>query len=229
MRHLPAACAALFLASSASAHRLDEYLQATLISIGKDRVQALMRLTPGVAVSSFVLAGIDTNADGVISRTEQRVYAERVLRDVSLTIYGQVLRPRLISVEFPEVEAMKEGTGEIQIEFDADLPRGARDRKLVFEDHHQNGISAYLVNCLAPPDRDLRVVAQNRNERQSFYELTYVQAGASLGTLPVKSSESLPPWPFAAALVLLARLAFLWRERVRNRRGGKNGLYPVKG
>ena len=44
-----------------------------------------MRLIPGVAVFSFVLASIDTNGDGVISEAEQRAYAERVLRDVSLT------------------------------------------------------------------------------------------------------------------------------------------------
>jgi hypothetical protein len=49
----------LFLAASASAHRLDEYLQATIISVEKDRVQAEMRLVPGVAVSSFVLNGIE--------------------------------------------------------------------------------------------------------------------------------------------------------------------------
>jgi hypothetical protein len=217
MRRLQVACAALILGASASAHRLDEYLQATMISIEKDRVQAVMRLTPGVAVSGFVLAGIDTNADGVISGTEQRVYAERVLRDVSLTMDGQILKSRLISVEFPEVEAMKEGMGEIRIEFDADLPRGGRNRKLVFEDHHQSGISAYLVNCLAPRDREIRVVAQNRNERQSFYQVGYVQDGVSWDRTPVKYSQSMPAWPFAAALVLLARLALLWRQRSQRR------------
>src|ERR1700722_17593642 len=112
----------LTLGSSASAHRLDEYLQATIISVEKDRVQATMRLVPGVTVSDFVMTTIDSNADGAISQTEQRAYAERVLRDVSLTVDGDILRPRLISVEFPGLEAMKEGLGEIQIEFSADLP-----------------------------------------------------------------------------------------------------------
>jgi hypothetical protein len=36
------------------AHRLDEYLQATLISVEKSRVDASMRLVPGIAVSSAV-------------------------------------------------------------------------------------------------------------------------------------------------------------------------------
>jgi hypothetical protein len=71
-RTLVAAAILLSLVRSASAHRLDEYLQATIISVEKDRVQASMRLIPGVAVSSIVLASIDADGDGVISETEHR-------------------------------------------------------------------------------------------------------------------------------------------------------------
>lgn len=70
----------LSLRVPASAHRLDEYLQATILSVEKDRIQAFMRLVPGVAVSSAVLAIIDTNGDGVISDSERHAYAERVLQ-----------------------------------------------------------------------------------------------------------------------------------------------------
>jgi hypothetical protein len=198
------------LGASASAHRLDEYLQATLISIEKDRVHAAMRLVPGVAVSSFVLRSIDTNGDGVISQTEQRAYAERVLRDVSLKLDGRILRPRLISVEFSASEEMaqeiKDGLGEIRIEFSAELPPSGPNRRLIFQNLHQGGIAAYLVNCLVPRDRDIRVVAQDRNEQQSFYQLDYVQAGDSAG-LPDQRA-----WLALAALLLLARFGFLWRK-----------------
>src|SRR5437764_3773954 len=91
------------LATTASAHRLDEYLQATTISVEKDRVQAQIRLTPGVAVFPIVLANIDTDADGVISEAEQRAYAERVLGDLSLTIDGHQLRVRLVSLKFAKI------------------------------------------------------------------------------------------------------------------------------
>jgi hypothetical protein len=202
----------LFLGASASAHRLDEYLQATIISVEKNRVQAAMRLIPGVAVSSFVLMSIDTNSDGVISQAEGRAYAERVLHDVSLKIDGHILRPRLISVKFPGVEEMKEGTGEIQIEFSADLSRSGANRRLIFENHHQSGIAAYLVNCLVPRDRDIRVVAQNRNERQSFYQLDYVQAGVSSNALLLGWRDERTCLGMAA-LLLFARFAFLWRKR----------------
>ena len=165
----------LSLAVLAFPHRLDEYLQATIISIEKDRVQAFLRLIPGVAVSSVVLASIDANGDGIISETEQRAYAERVLRDLSLSMDGNRLKPRLISVDYPATKEIKEGLGEIHIEFRADLPHGGVDRRLVFENHHQSRIAAYLVNCLVPQDRNIRVVAQNRNENQSFYQLDFVR------------------------------------------------------
>lgn len=165
----------LSLVRPASAHRLDEYLQATVISIEEDRVEALLRLTPGVAVSAVVLAGVDTNSDGEISDDEQRTYAERVLHDLSLTVDGDGLPLQLSSVKFPLAADIKAGLGNIQIRFSAAVPHGAANRRLVFENHHQSEIAAYLVNCLVPEDRNIRVVAQHRNEQQSFYQLDYTQ------------------------------------------------------
>src|SRR5271168_2439928 len=156
----------LCLVKVASAHRLDEYLQATIISVDKDHIQASMRMIPGVAVSSSVIASIDSNGDGVISPAEQRAYAERVLGDLSLAVDGKSVKPKLVSADFPQIELMREGLGEIHIDFTADLPPGGSNRRLILENHHQNQNAAYLVNCLAPRDRDIRIVAQNRNEQQ---------------------------------------------------------------
>ena len=178
MKTMLAAAGAILLSvgGPASAHRLDEYLQATTISVKKDRVQAQIRLTPGVAVFRKVLANIDIDADGVISEAEQRTYAERVLRDLSLTIDGERLRLRLVSSKFAKTEVMKEGRGDIELEFDADVPRGGPNRRLIFENQHQSRIAAYLVNCLVPRDPDIQITAQSRNYRQSYYRLDYSQA-----------------------------------------------------
>lgn len=180
----------IFLSIEASglAHRLDEYLQATLISVEKDHIHASMRLVPGVAVAATLLADMDTNGDGVLSESEQRAYSERVLQDLSLSVDGHRLSPRLLSVIFPKPDEMREGLGEIQIEFTADLPPGAPDRKLVFENHHKSRIAAYLVNCLVPRDKDIRIKAQDRNELQSFYELEYVQVSAGSNPPSIKSA-----------------------------------------
>ena len=213
MRLAAAGLVFLSFGTPASAHRLDEYLQATTISLEKNRVLAQIRLTPGVAVLPLVMAAIDTNGDGVISSREQRAYSERVLGDLSLAIDGDRLKLQLISTNFPKTDAMKEGLGEIQIDFAADLPRDNPERKLVFENRHLRPIAAYLVNCLVPRDPDIRVTAQNRNYEQSLYRLDYMQGGfrsrpVSLAWWPAGSG-----WLAFLTIVLLARLAVEWRKR----------------
>jgi hypothetical protein len=183
LRFAAAFAVVVLLGASAFAHRLDEYLQATILSVEKDHVEGSMRLIPGVAVSSMVIGSIDTNADGIISETEGQAYARRVISELSLIIDGNPSKPRIVSIAFPTVAEMREGVGEIHFEFVADLPAGGSERKLVFENHHQERIAAYLVNCLVPRDKGIQVVAQKRNENQSFYELDYQVSGADSPTL----------------------------------------------
>ena len=105
------------------AHRIDEYLQATILSLETNRVQASMRLIPGILVSPSVIAAIDSNGDGAFSESEERAYAQRVLGDLSITIDGKNVQPALLSWSFPEPAQMREGLGEIHIEYAIDTPR----------------------------------------------------------------------------------------------------------
>ncbi len=200
----------------AAAHRLDEYLQGTLLSGGeKPHPGADVTLTPGVAVFPILLADIDTDANGVISGAEQRAYAGRILRDLSLTIDGYRLTPHLLSIRFATLDEMKEGRGEIQLEFDAALPGGGRNRKLTLENHHQSRIAAYQVNCLVPGDPDIRIAAQNRNYSQSQYELEYVRTDVRAQPLLLALWFGRLGWLGPLALLLFTRLTFLWRQRGR--------------
>jgi hypothetical protein len=166
------------LPAPAFAHRLDEYLEATILSVDSSRVGGTMRLVPGVAVASTVIAGIDTNYDGTISGTEETAYAQRVLKSVSLSVDGRLLPLRLVSMSFPTIDEMKQGIGEIQIGFTANLPSGGVHRRLIFENHHQSGNAVYLVNCLVPQDKNIQIASQSRSENQSYYQLDFVQGGA---------------------------------------------------
>ncbi|MBV8817497.1 MAG: HupE/UreJ family protein [Acidobacteriaceae bacterium] len=169
--------ALLSLASPAFGHRLDEYVQAIIVSIESGRIQASMRLIPGVAVSGTVIAVADSNHDGVFSDAEQKAYADGVLRDLVLMDDGRRLNPVLQSVTFPLAADIQAGTGEIQIQFAADLPsRGGTQRTLVVENHHRPAMSVYLMNCLVPQDPGIRVTAQSRNQNQSFYRIDYTQS-----------------------------------------------------
>jgi len=197
-------------ASAAWAHRLDEYLQGTILSVEHDRLQAQMTLTPGVAVLPLVMAEIDRDADGEVSAEEQQTYAQRVLNEVSLAIDGVHLTPRLASVRFPALAEMKEGRGEIQIEWVADLPRGGRNRRLLFENHHQSRLSVYQVNVLVPRDPAIGIVAQNRNYTQSRYELEYAQMDVQ-SDVASKLSGGVS-WIGAMALLLATRFVLVKRR-----------------
>jgi hypothetical protein len=131
---------------------------------------------------------------------------------LSLSIDGQPLTLHLVAAQFPAIEDMKEGLGEIRIDFAADLPPGGPNRRLVFENRHQRRIAAYQVNCLVPRDRDIRIVAQNRNYSQSLYRLDYAQAGAPSGAFSATWRPGDRAGLGALALLLFARVALLWRR-----------------
>jgi hypothetical protein len=206
----------LLSATSAAAHRLDEYLQATTIAVEKSRVQAEIRLAPGVDVFRSVFADIDRNGDGAVSEVEQRTYAQRVLGDLSLSVDGTRLNLRLVSWTFAPTKLLEEGRGEIQLEFDANVSGTAERRRLRFENHHHRGIGVYLVNGLVPRDPDIRLGAQQRSEDQSLYQLDYVDTSAPAAASFIAWSG---PWGWmdAALITLILGLALL----VLSRRAGR--------
>jgi hypothetical protein len=200
------------------AHRLDEYLQGTLISVSKQRIEVQLTLTPGVAVFPELIAQIDTDANGTLSDAEQHAYAQDVLRDLALAVDGRPLKPRLLSMQFAALEEMREGRGSIRLNFDARLPAGGAARKFTLENHHQSRIAAYQVNCLAPSDPDIRIVAQHRNYQQSSYELDFTDAGVHSAGSP----------PLVLAILLLAYPAWFWKRRTRSAQFVRVSTQPAK-
>jgi len=198
---------ALSLVGGAAAHRLDEYLQATLIGVTPDGIDVEIHLTPGVAMLPVLMAVIDQDRDGRISSAEARAYVGRVVREVELRVDGVPAPLSLIDSNFPTVEAMREGLGTIGIKL-----RAARSgRELRFENRHLPQVSAYLVNCLAAPSDGLVVGRQKRDEAQRSIEFEY-SFGA--GVVPVPGPRAAwialgPFWPFAIGMLLLARMAVL--------------------
>ena len=111
--------ALLLLSSAVFAHRLNEYLEVTTISLSREKVMMELRLTPGVAVAKEVLKGIDLNSDNRISAAEQRAYLLTLSRDISLTLDGRITALTPVSFSFPTTNDMKKGTGDILIEYEA--------------------------------------------------------------------------------------------------------------
>jgi hypothetical protein len=196
---------ALSLGGVTAAHRLDEYLQATLIGVTRDSTEVEIQLTPGLAMLPVLMAVIDQDRDGRISSGEKRAYVGRVAGEVELRVDGVPAPLSLIESKFPTIEAMREGLGTIRMK----LRTARRGHELRFENRHLPQVSAYLVNCLAAPSDGLVVRRQERDEAQRSIEFEYsFGAGAVPG--PRAAWIALGPfWPAAIGMLLVARIAVL--------------------
>jgi hypothetical protein len=119
---------------------------------------------------------IDTDGDGRLSPTEQHAYARRVLRDLSITLNGERLAPRLDAVAFSTTEELADGRGDIHLEFSVAWPRVTPAGRPIVENRHQPAIAAYLANSLVPRDPAIRIETQARSAEQARYEVTFTRA-----------------------------------------------------
>ena len=191
---------AMISGGGAAAHRLDEYLQATLIGVNRDGVEVEVNLTPGVAVLPVVMAAIDRNRDGQISAEEQQAYVAAVLRDLELQVDGRPEPLRLMESHFPPLEGMREGLGTIRLNLRADRA----GHELRFENHHLPVVSVYLVNCLGSRDKSLVVGKPERDEAQRSIRFAYSFADK-------RGSELKPGWLLQSAfwLAVAGTVAFV--------------------
>jgi hypothetical protein len=165
----------VILPYTALAHRLDEYLQATLVTIEPSEVRFQINFTPGVAVAERVLSLIDRDHDGVISTNETVAYADLVRRHLAVAVDGHKLALSLTASNFPNVTELRTGWGIIQLEFCATvghLQTGAH--KLTLKNRHLPGLSVYLFNAALPRSRSVQITKQTRNKEQSTGEIEFV-------------------------------------------------------
>jgi hypothetical protein len=164
--------ACLVLPLPVEAHRLDEYLQTTRVSVERDHIDLELDLTAGADVASAVFALIDTNRDGRISPAEGEAYAKLVLTSIVCSADEQPLPLTLVDRRFPELNEMKLGTGVIRLRGSATLPAPAATGRhhIYYRNAHKPEIGAYLVNALIPADNRIAIAQQQRDYAQ--HELT---------------------------------------------------------
>ena len=160
-------------AATGSAHRIDEYLQATRLAIAPDRVTLEMDLTPGVDVAPMIFAVINTNHDGSISEAEGRAYASQLLKEIVLDLDGHPQRLSLVRAQFPSFQEMNAGEGTIRIEAVAVCASTPGQHVLFYQNNHKNDISVYLVNALLPASQNIEIAGQRRDPLQRGIQLGF--------------------------------------------------------
>ena len=205
--------ACLAAVSPAAAHRLDEYLQATRLSIETDHLDLEIDLTPGVAMASQVFAWIDTNRDREISEAEGEAYARQMLHSVVLSLDGSSVPITLVESHFPQFSDMRLGIGTIRLRATAKVPAaGAGIHRVSYFNFHRPESSVYLVNALVPANSRIKLADQRRDYSQHRLMLDYTVI-----------ADAPPAWSFlllagSAVLVLAIRLVLARQESHRPKR-----------
>jgi len=203
-RYLRLALAVLFLPSAVFAHQLDEYLQATLVTVEPGGIRLQINLTPGVAVAEKVLTLIDRDNDGLISTNEAATYAELLRGDLVARVDQRNVELKLRALDFPAPAELRTGWGIIQMEFAVTPgPLAAGAHVFTLENGHLNGISVYLFNAAQPSSGLIKISRQNRNETQSLGEIEFTYA-------PPLDPLAWPKHFVWAAGALLAAIAAAW-------------------
>ena len=167
---------------TARAHRLDEYLQATRLSLAPEHILLRIDLTPGVDVAPAIFALINTDRDGSISEAEGKAYAQRLLNDFILEVDGQPRRLEVIGNHFPSFQDMQEGTGTIRIEALAAWRAAPGHHLLFFRNNHKTDLGVYLVNVLVPTSPEISITDQQRDFLQREIRLDFnVLSGGMAG------------------------------------------------
>ena len=218
MRRVLIASVASVLAAAAmpatpAAHRLDEYLQASRVSVARDRVALEVDLTPGANIASEVIGSLDRDGDAAISPIEAQSYGQSVLADLVVQLDGRPVSLTLTRVEISTIAELREGMGAIRVQATATIDGSvAGRRELHLQNDHQPEKSVYLANALVPDTADVRIVSQRRDSRQRDLRIEYTVE---------------PRWP-AKLVWLLAGVSVLAGLLVQRARAPR-GLSPPSG
>ena len=164
----------LVFAPRASAHRLDEYLQATRLSLSANQIGVEIDLTPGVDVAQAIFAMINTDHDGRISPSEGERYANQMVRETALEIDGRRAQLDVLRYEFPSFQEMSAGEGTIRIYARAIWRGSAGAHRLVYQNNHKADLSVYLVNALRPGTPAIEITEQHRDPFQRGMNLGFL-------------------------------------------------------
>jgi hypothetical protein len=202
-RGLMMAIVVVLTGSTLGAHQIDEYVQATRVSVSRDRIVVSLDLTPGVAIAPALIEQLDRDSDQHVSPLEAEAYGREVLRALTATLDAAPLPLRLTRVEVPPAGELRDGVGTIRLEATGDALAAAGRHHLIIRNTHRPQDSVYLANALIPAEDDIRIARQDRDARQQLYRLEYDVA--------TPRSSAAVGWVLAAAAVLA--LQARWRRR----------------
>ena len=195
----------------ASAHRLDEYLQATRILVEPARLQITLDLTAGVSVAAAILGDLDRDRDGSLGADETRAYAARVLSALSVAVDDRPLAVEITDARFPTVNEIRKGEGTIRVEMTAAMTGLAPgEHRVRYRNLHHPENAAYLANAMMPESRQVAITEQRRDFTQRELTIRY--------DLGPSETRRVLRWVIAIAGLVLSSATLAWRFRASRSR-----------
>ena len=213
MKNLFGCAVALLAVLPARAHRLDECLQGTFVSLGTRRISIELNVTPGVAIADRLLGIVDTDRDGLVSKAESAAFAARIAGSLSLAVDGEPRSLRCVGSFVPVATELRTGTAAIQLEFETESMDWAPGKHRVdFRNRWEPMASVYLANALVPASRSIRVLRQQRDERQMELRLE-LDADGEPGVAGTGSRGARLGWGLAGIAAMGIGLGWVTRRR----------------
>ena len=156
------------------AHPLDEFYQATFITLAPNRVSMIVELYPGVLVAPQITGLVDADGDEVISDAEEQAFVQWFLTDVTFEVDDVPTPLQPTALEFPTVLDLRAGIGIIRFHLSADLPADHRgEHHLFYENNYLSDSGTYLVNALSDKPEWIQINQQNKDVFQKSVRLDY--------------------------------------------------------
>lgn len=190
------------------AHPLDEFPQATYLTVAATRIEVELDLTPGVLVALRILPAIDTDGDQVVADAEGRAYVASVLREVALRVDGQPLALVVDRIELPPYLNFQAGYGTIRVFATAEVADGTTGtRRLYYTSNYAPAGAVHQVNAFVAEGAAIALGPQNRDDAQQRLALDYaIGAAAPAAAEPVEAVIETAPAATEQAQRLLASL-----------------------
>lgn len=202
----------LALISGVKAHPLDEFYQATFITVAPDRINLTVELYTGVLIAPQILVMVDSDQDAQISEAEKRAYVERFLSDVTFEIDHTPTPLAFTDLEFPNAVDLQAGVGIVRFTLYANLPAiQPGQRQLYYRNHHLPDIANYVVNALSADPGRVKLGREERDVFQASLRLDYtVYPESSTGNIPALApvAETVPAEPLGAGQQWLTRYLY---------------------
>lgn len=168
---------------AAQAHSLDQYLQASYVTLTPTTIELEVDLTPGVLVAAEAIASLDLDGDGVIDDAEASTYAAAIIDGIDLRVDDAPIELVVDGIQVPSMLVLQAGSGTIVVSARGTLPDDLEGtHRVTLENRNTATGITYQANAFVARGADITLGPQERSSDQQRLAVDATFVGTSAGT-----------------------------------------------